>query len=120
MISRLLLATIAATLCSQTAAADDAVRLAVPFVKQPRALCGGAAAAMVFRYWGDAKADVRAFAPLVDRAADGIATDSLANAIADRAWRVVRFTGSIGSVTDRLQARQPVILLIEDRPQRYH
>ena len=36
------------------AAASEAVRLTVPYVRQTKALCGGAAAAMVFRYWGDA------------------------------------------------------------------
>ena len=44
----------------------------VPFLPQTEALCGGAAAAMVFRYWGDAHADVQEFAPLVDRRAGGI------------------------------------------------
>ena len=44
----------------------------VPFLPQTPDLCGGAAAAMVFRYWGDAHADVEQFAPLVDRGAGGI------------------------------------------------
>ena len=32
----------------------------VPYLPQTDALCGGAAAAMVFRYWGDAHADALA------------------------------------------------------------
>ena len=47
-------------------------------------VCGGAAAAMVFRYWGDGQADPNQFAPLLDRAASGIAADVLAQAIEDR------------------------------------
>src|SRR5215213_6578439 len=60
----------------------------VPFLPQTDALCGGAATAMVFRYWGDAHADVQEFAPLVDRRAGGIANDVLENAVRRRGWRV--------------------------------
>src|SRR2546426_164497 len=41
--------------------------LDVPYLPQSDALCGGAAAAMVFRYWGDTHASVQEFAALVDR-----------------------------------------------------
>ena len=58
---------------------------------------------MVFRYWGDGQADRNEFAPLLDRAAGGLATGVLAKAIEDRGWRVVRFTGSIESVADLLR-----------------
>ena len=40
--------------------------LTVPFLPQTEALCGGAAAAMVLRYWGERHADVQQFAPLVE------------------------------------------------------
>ena len=46
-----------------------ALTLNVPFLPQTPALCGGAAVAMVFRYYGDRHADVQQFAPLVDRRA---------------------------------------------------
>jgi 1,6-anhydro-N-acetylmuramate kinase len=59
----------------------------VPYLPQTDALCGGAATAMVFRYWGDAHADVQEFAPLVDRRAGGIATDALTAAVASRGWQ---------------------------------
>ena len=95
------------------AAASEAVRLTVPYVRQPKALCGGAAAAMVFRYWGDRQADPNEFAPLLDRAAGGLATGVLAKAIEDRGWRVVRFTGSIESVADLLRDGRPVIVLLK-------
>jgi hypothetical protein len=45
------------------------IAIDVPYLPQTDALCGGAAAAMVFRYWGDAHAGVEQFALLVDRRA---------------------------------------------------
>src|SRR5262245_66590016 len=94
------------------AAASEAVRLDVPYVKQTKALCGGAAAAMVFRYWGDGQADQNQFARLLDRSTPGIATDVLAQAIEDRGWRVVRFVGSVESVHDLVREERPVIVLL--------
>ena len=48
-------------LITLTAALSLAASLAidVPYLPQTDALCGGAAAAMVFRYWGDAHADAQ-------------------------------------------------------------
>ena len=51
--------------------------LDVPFISQSEALCGGAAAAMVLRYWGARGLDAESFAPLVDRSAGGIRTTRL-------------------------------------------
>jgi predicted double-glycine peptidase len=102
------------------AAASEAVRLTVPYVRQTKILCGGAAAAMVFRYWGDEQADATQFAPLLDRAAGGLATGVLAKAIEDRDWRVVRFTGSIKSVADLLRDGRPVIVLLKEWNGRFH
>ena len=101
-------------------AGAEVVRLPVPYVTQTKSLCGGAAAAMVFRYWGDGQADPNQFAPLLDRAAGGIPTDVLAQAIEDRGWRVVRFTGSIDSVGDLLRDRRPVIVLLREAQGRFH
>jgi predicted double-glycine peptidase len=102
------------------AAASDAVRLTVPYVRQTKILCGGAAAAMVLRYWGDGQADANQFAPLLDRAAGGLATGVLAKAIEDRNWRVVRFTGSIESVAELLRDGRPVIVLLKEWTGRFH
>ena len=102
------------------AAGAEVVRLTVPYVKQTKALCGGAAAAMVFRYWGDMKADPKQFAPLLDRGGGGIATDVFARAIEDRGWRVVRFVGSVESVHDLLRDRRPVIVLLGASKGRFH
>src|SRR3954454_3740806 len=99
-----MLTTLAAALSLAASLAID-----VPYLPQTDALCGGAAAAMVLRYWGDAHAGVQEFAPIVDRRAGGIATDALTAAIRNRGWR----TGQVGRSLDALGARvhdgQPVI-----------
>jgi predicted double-glycine peptidase len=101
-------------------AASEVVHLSVPYVRQTKILCGGAAAAMVFRYWGDAHADPNQFAPLLDRSAGGLATGVLAQGIEDRGWRVVRFVGSIESMTDLLRDGRPVIVLLKEWNGRFH
>jgi hypothetical protein len=92
----------------------------VPYLPQTDALCGGAATAMVFRYWGDAHADVQEFAPLVDRRAGGIATDALTAAVASRGWRTSRVDGSLEALGARIHDGQPVVVLLPDRADRYH
>jgi hypothetical protein len=94
--------------------------LDVPYLPQTEALCGGAAAAMLFRYWGDTHADVQQFAPLVDREAGGIASDVLAEAVRARDWEAVPLQATMEILRERLEAGQPVILLIRDRPGRFH
>jgi hypothetical protein len=92
----------------------------VPYLPQSEALCGGAAAAMVFRYWGDAHADVQEFAALVDTRAGGIATGRLVDAITARGWRATPIAGSLQVLRDQLESRRPIIVLLEERPRRYH
>src|SRR5207249_11110193 len=89
--------------------------LDVPYLPQSDALCGGAAAAMVFRYWGDTHASVQEFAALVDRRGGGIADDVLASDIRQRGWNAERFEGSIALLRDRLARRAPVVVLLADR-----
>jgi predicted double-glycine peptidase len=101
-------------------ALSAAVTLDVPYLPQSEDLCGGAAVAMVFRYWGDQHADVQQFAPLVDARAGGIAADRLTEFVTGRGWKVVRAPGSIDFLNSQLAARTPVIILLEDRPGRYH
>src|SRR4030095_12585579 len=89
--------------------------LPVPYLPQTDALCGGAAAAMVFRYWGDTHADIEQFAPLVDRRAGGIADDVLVRAIEERGWQPRRFSGTVQSLTEQVEHGRPVIILLADR-----
>lgn len=101
----------------------QAASLQVPYVPQTDALCGGAAAAMVFRYWGDAHADVEQFGTLVERRAGGaagIAADVLTQAIRSRGWRTDRAGSSLASLGQHVDAGRPVIVLIADRRDIYH
>lgn len=110
-----MLTTLAAVLSLATALAIE-----VPYLPQTEALCGGAAAAMVFRFYGDAHADAQAFAPLVDRRAGGIAGGELARAIEARGWRTARAGRSREALASRVNAGQPVIVLLPDRGALYH
>ena len=92
----------------------------VPFLPQTDSLCGGAAAAMVFRYWGDAHADVQQFAPLVDRRAGGIANGVLVDAVRARGWGVGSVERSLDALKARVDDGQPVIVLVPERGKRYH
>ena len=106
---------------SDGAAPSDSSRLLdVPFVAQREALCGGAAAAMVLRYWGDTAVLAEDFASLVDETAEGIKVSQLSRGIANRGWRATSFTGSAVDVKEHLARGRPVVALIEDRPGRYH
>ncbi|MBS1817007.1 MAG: C39 family peptidase [Acidobacteria bacterium] len=96
------------------------VALDVPFLPQTEDLCGGAATAMLFRFWGDRHASVRQFEALVDRTAGGIADSVLIDAIEQRQWSVHRLPGSVEAIRAELDAGRPPMLLIEDRPGRYH
>src|SRR4051812_19903104 len=89
--------------------------LDVPYLPQTDALCGGAAAAMVFRYWGDAHADVQEFAPIVDRRAGGITNGALTASIRSRGWRTAQVEHSQEALAARVRAGQPVIVLLPDR-----
>lgn len=105
------------------AAALSLASISVPYVPQTDALCGGAAAAMVFRHWGDTHADVEQFAPLVERRPGGvvgIADDVLERAVRARGWRTERVDGTIDGLRARLELRQPVIVLIADRRDLFH
>src|SRR5262245_45852618 len=75
---------------------------------------------MVFRYLGDRHADVQQFQPLVDARAGGIADVALIDAIRSRGWHAERLDGSMNAIRAHIDAGQPLILLIEDRPSHYH
>jgi hypothetical protein len=96
----------------------------VPYLPQTEALCGGAAVAMVMRYWGARQIYPDDFAPLVDRTAAGIATGVLVADIGRRGWQAVPFAGDATTAADWLQRQidqaRPVVALIEVAPGRYH
>ncbi len=103
------------------ASVPDTVRvLPVPFVAQPEALCGGAAAAMVLRYWGVRGIYAEDFAPLVTQKTSGIRTGDLVTALDTLGWQAYPFRGTAREVRPHLEAGRPIIALLKDRPERYH
>src|SRR6185503_12371163 len=94
--------------------------LDVPFISQSEALCGGAAAAMVLRYWGERGLTAESFAHLVDRSAAGIRTDALLRELTERGWMALALNGTDESIDAELLRGRPVLTLIEDRPGRFH
>ena len=94
--------------------------LDVPFISQSELLCGGAAAAMVLRYWGERDVSAESFAGLVDRSAAGIRTDALVADLARRGWDAAAVAGSGVAMRAELARGRPVLTLIEDRPSTFH
>lgn len=98
--------------------------LDVPYLAQPVRLCGGAALAMVLRYWGARAVYAEDFAPLVDADRGGIPADALARAVTDRGWQAFPAAVDASASFDRLRTEvdrgRPVVALIEARPSVYH
>ena len=114
-----LAATVAAR--AQSLPSSGPVRfLDVPYIQQSEALCGGAAVAMVMRYWGATGVYAETFAPLLDKAAGGIHGADLLRELGGRGWDARSYRGDRAFAQARLAAGQPVIALIEDRPGTYH
>ena len=103
----------------QMASAGQVPMLDVPYVSQSEALCGGAAAAMVQRYWGF-RAAAEDMAHLIDQEAEGIATGTLVEALQLRGWTARALTGDADFVKHHLADGRPLIALIEARPGRLH
>jgi hypothetical protein len=119
------LAVLPAQAASQTEGqgAGDGARLSlldVPYLSQTEALCGGAAAAMVLRYWGVSGVGAEDFAPIVDAGKGGIPTAALARAVEARGYQTHAAAGTAEIVQRELADGRPVIALIEDRPGVFH
>src|SRR5215207_2153491 len=114
----------AVALCAAAVSAQPAFAqippLPVPYLPQSEALCGGAAAAMVMRFWGERDVYADAFAPLVDWEAGGIRTSALKAALEHRGWEVSAGGGDVPGLGAEVARGRPVIALIEDRPGRFH
>jgi hypothetical protein len=94
--------------------------LDVPYLPQSEALCGGAAIAMVMRYWGVTGVYAETFQDLVDSQAEGIRGADLLHALRERGFDASSMRGDERLVKAALAGRRPPILLIEDRPGRFH
>jgi hypothetical protein len=94
--------------------------LDVPYLPQSELLCGGAAAAMVLRYWGMAGVRADDFAHLVDRTRGGMRADELAARVRELGWDVFLFPGRFEEVRRHLRLGRPVISLTEVAEGRFH
>jgi hypothetical protein len=111
---------------SAAADAQGAARalLDVPYVAQTPELCGGAAVAMVLRYWGERNVFPEDFASLVVPSERGIPTASLVTALRARHWQATVVSPDPGDARVQIQVAigrgQPLIALIEVSPRTYH
>ena len=94
--------------------------LAVPYLPQSTLLCGGAALAMVERWWGRRGVFAEDFAALVRPELGGILTTDLARAAQDRGWDTRLLGGTPEAVATSVEAGVPVIALIEVARDQYH
>lgn len=106
------------------AQADVRALLAVPYLSQTPNLCGGAAVAMLMRYWGERDVFPQDFAALVGSGDSGILTGTLASAVRDRGWQAI--VSPVSGQDARAQIRseidrgRPIIALIEVGTRTYH
>ncbi len=98
--------------------------LAVPYLAQTPELCGGAALAMVLRYWGERDVFPQDFAALVGPGRGGIVTSTLTAAVHDRGWQALVLPATTASPRARIQSEldlgRPLVALIEVAPDTYH
>jgi hypothetical protein len=101
--------------------ASAAGLLDVPFVSQSERLCGGAAAAMVLRYWGERGVTAEDFAGLVDNDAGGIRQSALTGELRARGWQILPLATPDGDgLAGQIARGRPVVAMVEGRPGRYH
>ena len=94
--------------------------LDVPYLPQDELLCGGAAAAMVLRYWGMENVLPTDFSPLVSPALGGMRARDLAANLTDLGWDPILFTGRFDEIRRHIRLGRPVITLIEVAGGRFH
>ncbi|MEZ5316377.1 MAG: C39 family peptidase [Vicinamibacterales bacterium] len=98
--------------------------LDVPYLPQTERLCGGAALAMVMRYWGATDVYPEDFASLVDRDHGGIHAADLVGAARTRGWTTAPALAPAATAAATLAREiargRPVIALVEDRPGAFH
>ena len=113
-----------AALLSIAIALQPRALLDIPYMTQTPELCGGAALAMVMRYWGERQVFAEDFASLVVPAERGIPTGALVDAVRARNWQVTVVGSDSRDPRSQIYAaidrKQPLIALIEVAPRTYH
>ncbi len=94
--------------------------LDVPYVPQSGQLCGGAALAMVLRYWGMPGVLAEDFTALVEPGLAGIRTGSLVNDVESYGWTAIPLPGTAAEVGNQLAQGRPIVALIRAGARSYH
>jgi hypothetical protein len=101
--------------------AVQAVRfLDVPYVPQSGVLCGGAALAMVLRFWGKAEVLAEDFAALAEPGQAGLLTATLVKAVEDAGWTALPLAGTRAGIVEHLAQGRPIIALLRAGADSYH
>lgn len=96
------------------------VVLEVPYLPQSVLLCGGAAVAMVERWWGRRGVYAEDFSALVRHDRGGILTTELDSATRARGWDTRAVRGTSELIQQSLRDSIPVVALIESGRDEYH
>lgn len=96
------------------------VALLVPYVSQSELLCGGAAIAMIERWWGRRGVFAEDFAYLVQRDSGGIFTTDMARVMHERGWDTDARSMTPARVKRSVSDSVPVVALIRVGKKRYH
>ena len=107
-------------LAGTSAAAQTLTVPAVPYLPQSEALCGGAALAMVLRYWGMPDVRPEDFAGSLTAEGTGIPADALRRLAEARGFRAFAFSGGQAEAVAQLEEGRPLIALLSTAPQRHH
>ncbi|MDO9170808.1 MAG: cysteine peptidase family C39 domain-containing protein [bacterium] len=94
--------------------------LDVPYVPQSGALCGGAALAMVLRYWGKTGVLAEDFAALAEPGQAGLLTATLVKAVEDEGWTALPLAGNRAGIAEQLARGRPIIALLRAGADSYH
>ena len=100
--------------------AASPVVLDVPYLPQSVLLCGGAAVAMVERWWGRRGVYAEDFGALVRPDRGGILTTELDSATRARGWNTWVIRGTPDLIQQSLRDSVPVVALIESGRDEYH
>lgn len=93
-------------------APSGADELDVPFVAQTPLLCGGAAAAMVERYWGARGRSAEDYLPLVEPTEGGIRASELTSELREMGYLVHRSVGAPEAASRAISDGIPPIVLL--------
>jgi len=94
--------------------------LPVPYLAQSPLLCGGAAGAMVERFWGMRGVYAEDFRDLVREEEGGIRFSELAEELSERGWEVTALRYDPDGAAELVDRGFPVIALVESGLDRFH